>query len=100
MADESQHLFAVAAALAAFAQSAGEAIGRSAAIGDADTADFFIEIYPDASPIRSASSNRKLASRYARTGRLRKDPAGKPDDSTKIATTPIATQHRCYWVGS
>ena len=44
IAGESQRLFAVAAALAAFGQSAHEAIGQSAAIGDADTADFFIEI--------------------------------------------------------
>jgi starvation-inducible DNA-binding protein len=44
IADESQRLFPVAAVLAAFGQSAREAIGQSAAIGDADTADFFIEI--------------------------------------------------------
>jgi starvation-inducible DNA-binding protein len=44
IADESQHLFAVAAALAAFGQSAREAIGQSAAVGDADTADLFTEI--------------------------------------------------------
>jgi hypothetical protein len=56
--------------------------------------------YPEASPIGSASSNRKLAPRYDRNGRLRKDPAGNPDDSTKIATAPIAAQYRCYWVGS
>jgi starvation-inducible DNA-binding protein len=44
IADENQHLFAVAATLAAFGQSAREAIGQSAAIGDADTADLFTEI--------------------------------------------------------
>ena len=37
-------IFAVAATLAAFGQSAREAIGQSAAIGDADTADLLTEI--------------------------------------------------------
>ena len=44
IADENQHLFAVAATLAAFGQSTRQAIGQSAAIGDADTADLFTEI--------------------------------------------------------
>ncbi len=44
IADENQHVFAIAATLAAFGQSAREAIGNSAAIGDADTADLFTEI--------------------------------------------------------
>ena len=44
IADENQHIFAVAATLAAFGQSAREAIGRSAAVGDADAADLFTEI--------------------------------------------------------
>jgi hypothetical protein len=34
---------------------------------------------------------------FAKTRQAR---PGKPDDSTKIATTPIATQYRCYRVGS
>ena len=44
IADEKEHIFAVAATLAAFGQSAREAIGQSATIGDADTADLFTEI--------------------------------------------------------
>jgi starvation-inducible DNA-binding protein len=40
IADEKEHIFAVAA----FGQSAREAIGQSATIGDADTADLFTEI--------------------------------------------------------
>ena len=44
IADENQHLFAVAATLAAFGQSARDAIGQSEALGDADTADLFTEI--------------------------------------------------------
>ena len=44
IADENQHMFAVATTLAAFGQPAREAIGQSAAIGDADTADLFTEI--------------------------------------------------------
>jgi len=44
IADEKEHLFAVASTLAAFGQSAREAIGQSATIGDADTADLFTEI--------------------------------------------------------
>ncbi len=48
IADENQHIFAVAGALAAFGQSVREAIDQSAAIGDADTADLFTEISRDA----------------------------------------------------
>jgi starvation-inducible DNA-binding protein len=44
IADETQHLFAVAATLAAFGKSAREAIQQSAAVADADTADLFTEI--------------------------------------------------------
>ncbi|MGD0642414.1 MAG: DNA starvation/stationary phase protection protein Dps [Roseiarcus sp.] len=44
IADENQHIFAVAATLAAFGQSAREAIGQSATIGDADTSDLLTEI--------------------------------------------------------
>jgi starvation-inducible DNA-binding protein len=44
IADENQHIFAVAAALAAFGQSARDAIGQSETFGDADTADLFTEI--------------------------------------------------------
>jgi starvation-inducible DNA-binding protein len=44
IADESSHVFAVAAALAAFGQSAREASGLAAGFGDADTADLFTEI--------------------------------------------------------
>lgn len=47
IADENQHIFAVAGALAAFGQSVREAIDQSAAIGDADTADLFTEISRD-----------------------------------------------------
>ena len=44
IADEKEHIFAVSATLAAFGQSAREAIGQAAAMGDADTADLFTEI--------------------------------------------------------
>ena len=44
IADESQHIFVVAATLTALGRSAREAIGQSATIGDADTADLFTEI--------------------------------------------------------
>jgi len=44
IADENQHIFAVAATLAAFGQSTRDAIGQSEAVGDADTADLFTEI--------------------------------------------------------
>ena len=44
IADTKQHLFAVAAALAAFGQSVREAIGLAAKFGDADTSDLFTEI--------------------------------------------------------
>jgi starvation-inducible DNA-binding protein len=39
-----EHLFAVAATIATFGQSTCEAIGRSTAVSDADTADLFTEI--------------------------------------------------------
>jgi len=44
IADERQHVFAVSEALAGFGESAREAIGHAATIGDADTADLFTEI--------------------------------------------------------
>ena len=44
IADENQHIFAVAATLAAFGQSARDAIGQSEILGDADTADLFTGI--------------------------------------------------------
>ena len=44
IADENQHIFAVAATLAAFGQSARDAIGQSETVGDADTADLFTGI--------------------------------------------------------
>ncbi len=44
IADENEHIFAVAATLAAFGQSARDAIGQSETFGDADTADLFTEI--------------------------------------------------------
>ena len=44
IADTKQHLFAVAAALAAFGQSVREAIGLAAKFGDADTSNLFTEI--------------------------------------------------------
>ena len=44
IADAASHLFAVAAMLAAFGQSARDAITASAEFGDADTADLFTEI--------------------------------------------------------
>ena len=44
VADEQEHVFAVAGALAAFGESAREAIDRAATSGDADTADLFTEI--------------------------------------------------------
>ena len=44
VADESEYIFALAATLAAFGQSACDAIGQSETIGDADTADLFTEI--------------------------------------------------------
>jgi starvation-inducible DNA-binding protein len=44
IADENQHVFAVAGALAAFGQSTREAITKAADFGDADTADLFTEI--------------------------------------------------------
>ena len=47
IADEKEHIFAVAAALAAFGQSAREAITKTAALGDADTADLFTGISRD-----------------------------------------------------
>jgi len=44
VADGREHAFAVAGSLAAFGQSAREAIGHAATFGDADTADLFTEI--------------------------------------------------------
>lgn len=44
VADERQHIFAVSGALAAFGQSAREAITLSTGFGDADTADLFTAI--------------------------------------------------------
>jgi starvation-inducible DNA-binding protein len=44
VADEQSHIFAVASALAAFGQSAREAISLATKYGDADTADLFTEI--------------------------------------------------------
>jgi starvation-inducible DNA-binding protein len=44
IADEASHVFAVSAALAAFGQSARDAIGLATAYGDVDTADMFTEI--------------------------------------------------------
>jgi starvation-inducible DNA-binding protein len=44
IADEKSHLFALSSALAAFGGSAREAIDKTAAIGDAGTADVFTEI--------------------------------------------------------
>ena len=44
IADENQHIFAVAATLAAFGQSARDAIGQSETLGDSDTADLFTEV--------------------------------------------------------
>jgi starvation-inducible DNA-binding protein len=44
VADEQEHVFAVSGALAAFGESAREAIQHAATFGDADTADLFTEI--------------------------------------------------------
>jgi starvation-inducible DNA-binding protein len=44
IADEQQHVFAISGTLAAFGQSAREAIAQAATFGDADTADLFTEI--------------------------------------------------------
>jgi starvation-inducible DNA-binding protein len=44
LADENQHVFAVAGSLAAFGQSVREASTKCAAFGDADTADLFTEM--------------------------------------------------------
>lgn len=44
IADETSHVFAVSAALAAFGQSARDAIGLATTYGDVDTADMFTEI--------------------------------------------------------
>lgn len=44
IADERQHVFAVAGALAAFGQSVREAIGKATDFGDVDTADLFTEV--------------------------------------------------------
>ncbi|MDO8287772.1 MAG: DNA starvation/stationary phase protection protein Dps [Parvibaculum sp.] len=44
IADELKHIFAVAGALAAFGQSAREAIDLATKFGDVDTADLFTEV--------------------------------------------------------
>jgi starvation-inducible DNA-binding protein len=44
IADEQQHIFAISGTLAAFGQSARDAIDQATAFGDADTADLFTEI--------------------------------------------------------
>jgi len=44
IADEHQHVFAVAGTLAAFGQSVRDASNQATAFGDADTADLFTEI--------------------------------------------------------
>jgi starvation-inducible DNA-binding protein len=44
IADAKDHIFAVSGALAAFGESARQAIDESAAYGDADSADLFTEI--------------------------------------------------------
>jgi starvation-inducible DNA-binding protein len=44
IADCNEHVFAVSSALAAFGQSAREAIGLTTNFGDADTADLFTEL--------------------------------------------------------
>lgn len=44
IADEQEHVFAVSATLAAFGQSAREAIDQATTFGDADTADLFTGI--------------------------------------------------------
>ena len=44
IADTNEHIFAVSATLAAFGQSARDAIGQATVLGDADTADLFTEI--------------------------------------------------------
>ena len=44
IADEASHVFAISAALAAFGQSARDAIDQTTAHGDVDTADLFTEI--------------------------------------------------------
>lgn len=47
IAAEKEHIFALSASLAAFGQSARQAIGELAASGDADTADLFTEVSRD-----------------------------------------------------
>jgi starvation-inducible DNA-binding protein len=44
IADERQHVLAVSEAIAGFGESARDAIGHAATIGDAGTADLFTEI--------------------------------------------------------
>jgi starvation-inducible DNA-binding protein len=44
VASEKEHIFALSAALAAFGQSARQAIGEASTYGDADTADLFTEL--------------------------------------------------------
>ena len=44
IADEQEHVFAISGTLAAFGQSAREAVDQAATFGDTDTADLFTEI--------------------------------------------------------
>ena len=44
IADEKEHIFTLSSSLAAFGQSARQAIDDAAAYGDADTADLFTEV--------------------------------------------------------
>ncbi len=44
IADEKEHIFTLSASLAAFGQSARQAIDEATAYGDADTADLFTEV--------------------------------------------------------
>lgn len=44
IANESEHLFAIASSLAAFGQSVRDAVGQAAEFGDADTADLLTEV--------------------------------------------------------
>jgi starvation-inducible DNA-binding protein len=44
IADETEHVFAISGALAAFGQSVREAIDQATTFGDVDTADLFTEI--------------------------------------------------------
>jgi starvation-inducible DNA-binding protein len=44
VADQKEHIFMLSAALAAFGQSARQAVGEAAGYGDADTADLLTEV--------------------------------------------------------